>query len=71
MELIFTDSNGKVEILGRDNDVAKLKSIVSGKHKGDELVIWQSGPAGKAYNEQLPEAPCTFSLNDGTSFSIS
>jgi diadenosine tetraphosphatase ApaH/serine/threonine PP2A family protein phosphatase len=70
MELTFTDSNGKVEVLGNGNDLAKLQSIVSAKYKGDERIIWQSGPAGKAYNEQLPEVPCSFNLNDGASFSI-
>lgn len=70
MELTFTDENGKSEVLATSSDLATLKGKASEHYAGEKLIIWESSPVGKLYNEHAPETPCSFNLENGASYTI-
>nr|WP_319393774.1 hypothetical protein [uncultured Desulfobacter sp.] len=70
MELVFIDKKGNTEVLATGNDLVSLKGKVSFHYSGEELIIWESGPVGKDYSEHAPEIPCTFKLENGSSYTI-
>jgi diadenosine tetraphosphatase ApaH/serine/threonine PP2A family protein phosphatase len=71
MNLTFTDKNGNTEVLATSYDVVLLKEKASEHYTGEELLIWQSGPVGKPFSEHAPEIPCSFNVEDGSSYTIS
>ena len=71
MDLTFTNKNGKEEILSTSNDLKQLKEKASNHYTGEDLLIWISSPAGKPYIDHAPDVPCSCSLEDGSSYSIS